>query len=113
MFLLTQVQSTVGSGVTAVIYKEKKQGGKHAGENLAILDRTILHKHGTLTPESLHAESQWDQPENGSARRLLGQNWVTLSREWGKGLGSSMSNYPTLVRGRNHVRSWYMKPAVT
>lgn len=32
-------------------------------KNLAILDRTHLHKHGTLSPESLHAESQWDQPE--------------------------------------------------
>lgn len=41
----------------------RKQGRKHAGENLAILDRTHLHKHGTLSPESLHAESQWDQPE--------------------------------------------------
>lgn len=41
----------------------RKQGGKHAGENLAILDRTHLHKHGTLSPESLHAESQWGQPE--------------------------------------------------
>lgn len=41
----------------------RKQGGKHAGENLAILDRTNLHKHGTLSPESLHAESQWGQPK--------------------------------------------------
>lgn len=41
----------------------RKQGGKHAGENLAILDRTHLHKHDTLSPESLHAESQWGQPE--------------------------------------------------
>lgn len=31
--------------------------------NLAILDRTHLHKHGTLSPESLHAESQWGQPK--------------------------------------------------
>lgn len=26
-----------------------------------ILDRTRLLKHGTLSPESLHAESQWDR----------------------------------------------------
>lgn len=32
-------------------------------KHLAILDRTYLHKHGTLSPESLHAESQWGQPE--------------------------------------------------
>lgn len=32
-------------------------------KNLAILVRTHLHKHGTLIPESLHAESQWDRPK--------------------------------------------------
>lgn len=32
-------------------------------KNLAILDRTRLHKHGTLSPESLHAESQWGRPD--------------------------------------------------
>ena len=63
MFLLVCVQSTVRSPVTVQTYKGRKQGGKHAGENLAILDRTHLHKHGTLSPESLHAESQWGQPE--------------------------------------------------
>lgn len=41
----------------------RKQEGKHAGENLAILDRTRLLKHDTLSPESLHAESQWGKPK--------------------------------------------------
>lgn len=62
-FLFVCVKSTVRSPVTVQTYKGRKQGGKHAGENLAILDRTHLHKHGTLSPESLHAESQWDQPK--------------------------------------------------
>lgn len=40
----------------------RKQGSEHAREKPAILDRTTLHKHGTLSPESLHAKSQWGQP---------------------------------------------------
>lgn len=61
-------------------------------KNLAILDRTYLFKHGTLSPESLHAESQWDQPErvNPDVHRsqlddLLpeGHPWVATRRQNG------------------------------
>lgn len=32
-------------------------------KTLAILDGTRPHKHGALSPESLHAESQWGRPD--------------------------------------------------
>lgn len=44
----------------------------------AILDGTRPHKHGALSPESLHAESQWGRPDekNHSRRRRKKQKRV-------------------------------------
>lgn len=55
--------STVRGSYTVHAYRE---GSKKASMlEKTILDRTRLLKHGTLSPESLHAESQWDRPQRG------------------------------------------------
>lgn len=55
--------STVRGSYAVQTYRE---GSKKASMlEKTILDRTYLLKHGTLSPESLHAESQWDRPQRG------------------------------------------------
>lgn len=93
MFLLVCIQSTARSPVTVQTYREgSKEASMLEKKNLAILDRTHLHKHGTLSPESLHAESQWDQPNRVGQevhRSELGDlipgvnPWVTTPRKNG------------------------------
>lgn len=58
--------STARSSYVVQTYRE---GSKKASMlEKTILDRTRLLKHGTLSPESLHAESQWDRPQRGQPR---------------------------------------------
>lgn len=59
------VQALSGSPATLHSYRgRRKQGGGACWrKTLAILDGTRPHKHGALSPESLHAESQWGRPE--------------------------------------------------
>lgn len=55
--------STVRGSYAVQTYRE---GSKKASMlEKTILDSTPLLKHGTLSPESLHAESQWDRPQRG------------------------------------------------
>lgn len=55
--------STVRRSYAVQTYRE---GSKKASMlEKTILDRTRLLKHGTLSPESLHAESQWDRAQRG------------------------------------------------
>lgn len=63
-------------------------------ENLAILVRTLLHKHGTLIPESLHAESQWDRPKR--VEQEVGRSELGEPVPW---RGSSAAHRST----RDHV----------
>lgn len=64
MFLSVCIQSSVRLPASLQTYRGgSKEASMLGKKNLAILVRTHLHKHGTLIPESLHAESQWDRPK--------------------------------------------------
>lgn len=50
-------------------------------KTLAILDRTRPHKHGALSPESLHAESQWGRPDQKNKKKTKKKKERRVNRE--------------------------------
>lgn len=81
-------------------------------KTLAILDRTRPHKHGALSPESLHAESQWGRPDkkkkkNQEEEKKMGQPGASqvrarVTRSQGGGV------FPWVAAP--HVRDGWQRP---
>lgn len=73
-------------------------------KTLAILDRTRPHKHGALSPESLHAESQWGRPDQKRKKQRRRKKDGSTGSFSGQSAGDPVPGGRGLSMGRGTTR---------